>query len=152
MNSTLFPTFPLCISAHLPLCGRDWLLLLTLWSSQSITLEKFLRSHPFSSWISRYCPCLWIPIPKSWEIGSYWPTWVWFGCQNFTPVNETNGVEGRGREKWQLTEKSCHWELGRYPKSVQYPFHICLTSFGIFHFLKFLLFYFIVNFGILCYI
>lgn len=91
-------------------------------SNKNITLEKFLRLHLLSSWISRCCPCLWIPIPDSWEIDSYWPTWVWFGCQNLTPVNETNGVEARGRGKWQLTERRCHWNLGRYPKSVQYSF------------------------------
>lgn len=119
----LSSTFSLCISAHLPFLGRDCLSIASLCTSnKNITLEKFLRLHLLSSWISRCCPCLWIPIPDSWEIDSYWPTWVWFGCQNPTPVNETNGVEGRGRGKWQLTERQCHWNLGRYPKSIQYSF------------------------------
>lgn len=107
--NNIFP--PLSLFAHFSLVGRDWLIITFLYtSSQNITLEKFLRSH-LLSWISR-CPYLWIPIPILWEIVSCWPTWVWFGCQNLTPVNEAIGVEGRGRGKWQLTEKWCHWELG----------------------------------------
>ena len=94
----------LSTSAHLPLLGRDCLSIASLCTSnKNITLEKFLRLHLLSSWISRCCPCLWIPIPDSWEIDSCWAMWAWFGCQNLTPVNETNGVEGgaEGSDSWQ---------------------------------------------------
>lgn len=122
-SRNLFPTFSLCTSAHLPLLGRDYLFIAsTCTSNKNITLENVLRSHLLGSWISRCCPCLWIPTPDSWGIDSCWPTWVWFSCQNLTLVNETNGVEKRGKGKWQLTEIRCHWKLGRYPKSVQYTF------------------------------
>lgn len=123
-NQGIFFLLSLSPPLHIFPCWAETVFPLPLFvqTIRIINLEKFLRLHLLSSWISRCCPCLWIPIPDSWEIGSFWPTWVWFGCQNLTPVNETNGVERRGRGKWQLTGRWCHWNLGRYPKSIQYSF------------------------------
>lgn len=116
-QTVLFFLLSLSTSAHFPMVARGWFFIASLYtSSQNKTLEIFLRSHLLNFWVSRYCPCLWIPIPNSWVIEPFWPIWVWFGCQNLTPVNETNGGSGERWREWQLTEKRCHWEFGRYPK------------------------------------